>query len=50
MNIVSLWGRQDWSLKIPSKVPIRPTEIVGWKTNDEWLALHRCADESKLQP
>ena len=25
-------------------------EIVGWKTNDEWLALHRCADESKLQP
>jgi hypothetical protein len=25
-------------------------EIVGWKTNDEWLALHRRAGESKLQP
>jgi hypothetical protein len=50
-------GRQDWSLKIASQKVERSAlsnssnvEIVGWKTNDEWLALHRCADESKLQP
>jgi hypothetical protein len=58
LNIVSLGGgRQDWSLKIASRKIERSAlsnsskvEIVGWKTNHEWLALHRCADESKLQP
>jgi hypothetical protein len=44
-------GRQDWSLKIASQKVERSAlsnssnvEIVGWKTNDEWLALHRWAD------
>jgi hypothetical protein len=41
-------GRQDWSLKIASQKVERSAlsnssnvEIGGWKTNDEWLALHR---------
>ena len=44
-------GRQDWSLKIASQKVERSAlsnssnvEIVGWKTNDEWLARHRWAD------
>jgi hypothetical protein len=46
-----------WSLKIASQKVGRfalsnssNVEIVGWKANDEWLTLYRCADENKLQP